>query len=78
MFVFDKKTGRWVPLRQTAEYKKRKKILRDAWIFICAIMLALPVPAIFILGLLSTFLSFTFLDESTYGFQIHNDDYPGF
>ncbi|MCI0505064.1 MAG: hypothetical protein L0Z73_03040 [Gammaproteobacteria bacterium] len=66
MYVYDETNNRWIPLRHTVEYIKKKKLVRDAWIVVGIVMGGLPLPFAVVLALLTTFLSFMFLDESSY------------
>lgn len=70
MQAFDSKTSRWIPLKSTREYKRKKQLLRNAWIIIGLLMWNAPLSAVLVLALLGTFLSFMFLDESQYSFQV--------
>ncbi|WP_455365595.1 hypothetical protein [Kaarinaea lacus] len=70
MYVYDKTNNQWIPLRQTAEYKKKKKIVRDAWIVVGLVMIGLPLSFVMALGLVTTFVSFMFLDESIYSYPL--------
>ncbi|WP_455223339.1 hypothetical protein [Kaarinaea lacus] len=69
MYIYDQKNNVWIPLRHTAEYKKKKKLVRDAWIIVGLIMIGLPLPFVMALGLATTFMSFMFLDESVYSYS---------
>jgi hypothetical protein len=66
MHIYDRHKNRWLPLRETVQYRKKKKLVRDAWIVAGIIMCTLPLAGIFVVALLTTFLSFSFLDESSY------------
>jgi len=68
VLYFDVNSEKWLPIRETAEYKARRKILRDCWIVVAFFMLLVPVPYAFIIALTATFLSFMFLDEVEYAF----------
>lgn len=70
MYVYDEAKNQWIPLRHTAEYKKKKKLVRDAWIIVGLIMMGLPLPFVMALGLATTFVSFMFLDESLYSYTL--------
>ncbi len=51
--------------RHSARYRAKKKVVRGIWIATSILMLAYPlVPFIVTLGLFTTFLSFTILDET--------------
>ena len=67
MYVYDEKSNEWIRRSQTAEYQRRKRLLRDAWIAVAIIMLALPLAGMIAVALFSTFISFMYLDESDYG-----------
>jgi len=69
MLIYDEKKNNWISLRQTAEYKKRKKIVKDAWIFVGLFLLILPLAAQLSIALFCTFVSFSFLDEGAYQFS---------
>jgi len=69
MLIYDRRKNRWIPLRDTAQYRHKKKLVRDAWIIAGMIMWTLPLADICIVALLTTFLSFSFLDESGYRFD---------
>ncbi|MGD8559895.1 MAG: hypothetical protein PVF34_07590 [Gammaproteobacteria bacterium] len=66
MYVYDEEQHKWIPHRATAEYKQKKKIVRDMWIVMGILMTTSPVALAMGLALLTTFLSFTVLDESIY------------
>lgn len=66
MYVYDERQDRWIPLRSTAAYRQKRKWVRDGWIGVGLLMLALPPAGIAALGLFSAFVSFMILDESTY------------
>jgi len=66
MLIYDRHKNRWIPLRETAQYRQKRKLVRDAWIVAGIIMWTLPLAGVCILALLTTFLSFSFLDESGY------------
>lgn len=66
MYVYDEQQNKWVLLRTTAQYKKKKKIVRDLWLMMGLLMVPLPVAFTLALALLTTFLSFVVLDESLY------------
>jgi hypothetical protein len=66
MYIYDETNNQWIPLRHTAEYKKKKKLVRDAWIVVGLVMIGLPLSFVMALGLATTFVSFMFLDESLY------------
>lgn len=52
----------------TRQYLARKRHLKELWIGTGLLALTFPVPAfLVILGLLSCFISFAFLDESSAG-----------
>jgi hypothetical protein len=69
MLIFDRNHNRWVSVRDTVQYRKKRKIVRDAWIIVGLIMCTLPLAGVCVIALLSTFLSFSFLDESVYRFD---------
>ena len=69
MLIYDRYQNRWVSFRDTAQYRQKRRIVRDAWIIVGIIMCTLPLAGICVIALLTTFLSFTFLDESTYQFD---------
>lgn len=71
MYIYDENKNEWIPLRATAQYKKKKKFVRDTWIIVGILMSALPVSIVMVLALLTTFLSFMVLDESIYSNSIH-------
>jgi hypothetical protein len=66
MYVYEEANNRWIPLRHTIEYNKKKKLVRDAWIVVAISMAGLPLSIVVVLALATTFLSFMFLDESPY------------
>jgi hypothetical protein len=68
MLIYDRNQNRLVSFRDTAQYRQKRKIVRDAWIIVGLIMCTLPLAGICVVALLSTFLSFSFLDESEYQF----------
>ena len=70
MYIHDETNNRWIPLRQTAEYKKKKKLVRDAWIIVGLVMIGLPLSFVMALGLVTTFISFMYLDESIYSYTL--------
>ena len=49
-------------------YQRRLKLLRDAWLYLLSalLVLQLSVPFILVTCMFSTFLSFTFLDETPF------------
>ena len=69
MYIYDSSRNIWVPLRATNQYKKKRKLVRDAWIVLGLIMLGLPAAVVLALSILATFISFAVLDESTYRFK---------
>jgi hypothetical protein len=71
MYIYDEDNNEWIPLRTTAQYKKKKKFVRDAWIIVGVLMCAMPVSIVMVLALLTTFLSFMLLDESIYNHSLH-------
>lgn len=71
MYIYDESNNQWIPLRNTAEYKKKKKLVRDAWIVAGILMCGLPLSFIMVLALLTTFVSFMLLDESIYRYTFH-------
>ena len=73
MYYYDVYNNKWILLRDTAEYKKRRRILRTCWIIVALIMTAIPLPVTIIIALAATFLSFMFLDESKYAFMLANE-----
>jgi len=72
MRIYDESKNEWISLRTTAQYKKKKKFVRDAWIVIGIVMCGMPVSIVLALALLTTFLSFMFLDESLYNRSLHH------
>ena len=72
MRIYDESKNEWIPLRTTAQYKKKKKFVRDAWIVIGILMCGMPVSIVMVLALLTTFLSFMYLDESLYIRSLHH------
>lgn len=76
MYVYDERNERWIPLRSTAAYRKKRKWVRDGWIGVGVLMLALPPAGVVSLALFSAFFSFMVLDESAYdGLHLPHDDY---
>lgn len=73
MYIYDEKKNEWISLRTTAQYKKKKKYIRDAWIIVGVLMCCLPVSIVMVLALLTTFLSFMLLDESIYSRSLHRE-----
>ncbi|WP_455201709.1 hypothetical protein [Kaarinaea lacus] len=71
MYIYDENKNEWIPLRTTAQYKQKKKFVRDAWIVIGILMCGLPASIVMVLALLTTFLSFMLLDESIYTRSYH-------
>lgn len=71
MYVYDENKNEWIPLRATAQYKKKKKFVRDMWIIVGVLMCGLPASIVMVLALLTTFLSFMLLDESIYNYSYH-------
>ena len=69
MLIYDRNQNRWISFRDTAQYRQKRKIVRDAWIIVGIIMCTLPLAGICVMALLSTFLAFSFLDESEYQFD---------
>ena len=69
MLIYDHNQNRWISLRETAQYRQKRKIVRDAWIVVGLIMCTLPLAGVCVVALLSAFLSFSFLDESVYRFD---------
>ena len=70
MYIYDEIQNKWIPLRSTNQYKKKKKIVRDLWIVMGILMTASPLALTMVLALLTTFLSFVVLDESFYQHSI--------
>jgi len=68
MYIYDETNNVWISLRHSTQYKKKKKIVRDAWIIVGLVMIGLPLSFVMALGLLTTFMSFMFLDESIYSY----------
>lgn len=66
MFYFDVDSEKWISIRESAEYKNRRKILRDCWIVVAFLMLFVPAAYAIIFALVASFLSFMFLDEVDY------------
>lgn len=66
MYYYHAASGKWLDIRQTRQYRKRCKLLRDYWLILGIIMLSLSPVIIVVLSLLATFLSFMFLDEVHY------------
>ena len=66
MHIYDRNQNRWVSFRNTALYRQKRKIVRDAWIIVGLVMCTLPLAGVCIMALLATFLAFSFLDESPY------------
>jgi hypothetical protein len=66
MYVYDERNERWIPLRSTRAYRQKRKWVRDGWIGVAVLMLALPPAGVVSLALFSTFFSFMVLDESVY------------
>jgi len=66
MYFYHAASGKWLPIRQTVQYRYRCKLLRDYWLFFCTGMLFVAPALILVLCLLATFLSFMFLDEVKY------------
>lgn len=66
MHIYDPVQNKWIPHRATTQYKKKRKIVRDMWIFMGILMAASPLALTMALALLTTFLSFVVLDESFY------------
>ncbi len=66
MHIYDEKQNRWIRHRDTAEYQRRKRRLRDYWTL--GLLATLPfTPGIQItLILLATFVSLAYLDETPY------------
>ncbi len=77
MQVYDPINQQWVDFRQTESYRRRRKIVRDAWIAVAIPLLLLPPPAMLALALLAGFLSLTFLDENTQFLEELATRYPG-
>ncbi len=50
--------------RATARYRRKKSMVLNLWIGSGLLMLFLSPPGIIVLALLTTFLSFTILDET--------------
>ena len=73
MYIYDENKNEWISLRTTAQYKKKKKYVRDAWIIVGVLMCSLPASIVMVLALLTTFLSFMLLDESIYSHSLHRE-----
>ncbi|HEY5601979.1 MAG TPA: hypothetical protein VIM41_02620 [Gammaproteobacteria bacterium] len=71
MYIYDETKNQWIPRRHTGEYKKKKKLVRDAWIIAGLLMSTLPISFMMGLALLTTFVSLMFLDESMYHYNVH-------
>lgn len=66
MYIYDEENNRWIKLNTKPGFKKKKRFIRDIWIFIASIMLFLTLLAVIVLAILTTFVSFSYLDESDY------------
>jgi len=66
MYFYHAASGKWLPIRQTLQYRYRCKRLRDYWLLFATSMLFVAPPMVLVLSLLATFLSFMFLDEVEY------------
>lgn len=74
MYVYHEPSNSWIPLRRTAEYRRKRRIVRDGWIVAGLVMMPLSPAASLAVALFCTFLSLAFLDESRYSFDLdrHN------
>lgn len=50
--------------RHTRKYRNKKRIVRDVWIVVGALMIGAPLGLVLALALLSTLVSFMILDET--------------
>ena len=50
--------------RYTAKYRRKKRIVRDVWLLSTALMLCVPVMALPVIIMGTTFLAFMILDET--------------
>lgn len=73
MYIYDERSNTWIPLRETRQYKTKKRLLRDAWIVGGLVMLLLPSEILTLLLPCCGFLSLAFLDESKYSFKIDDE-----
>ncbi len=68
MYIYDQRANKWIRLRATPEYRRRKRMIRDVWIVVGIPMIFMPAGIVLAVALLATFLSFSFLDETPYRF----------
>lgn len=66
MQIYDRKRHRWVEHRDTAEYRQRKRQLRDYWIVGLLATLVLPAAIQISVIMLAVFVSLSYLDETPY------------
>lgn len=66
MHFYHAASGKWLPIRETTQYRYRRKLLRDYWLIFATSMLFVAPGLILVFSLLATFLSFMFLDEVEY------------
>jgi hypothetical protein len=76
MYIYDAKNNEWIPLRSTRQYKNRKRKLRDIWILVGMLMISVPLPIILVITLFFTFMSFAYLDESSYVEKLISENNP--
>jgi len=66
MYLYDEKRNRWISHRETAEYKRRKRKLRDYWIIGLLATIPLTPAGQTVLVVAAAFASLAFLDEAPY------------
>ncbi|ALP52210.1 hypothetical protein Tel_03080 [Candidatus Tenderia electrophaga] len=66
MQIYDEKHNRWIDHRDTAEYRQRKRRLRDYWSVGLLATLPLPPGIQVPLIVLAIFVSLAYLDETPY------------
>lgn len=74
MYIYDEPSNTWIPLRRTAQYRRKRKIVRDGWLVAGIAMVPLAPAATLAVALFCTFLSLAFLDESRYNFGAERAD----
>ncbi len=74
MKYYDEKSNEWIDIRDTGEYKSRKKQLKDVWIIVLAVMAFMPLGAQIGIALIATLASLCYLDEVPYAVQRSNEE----
>jgi len=66
MYYYHSASGKWLLVRNTNEYRIRRKHLRDYWLVLMTTLMFVTPAMVIVFSLLATFLSFMYLDEVAY------------